>query len=1041
MDEYDDLVVVYHRGDWSNMLTVEALVAVCQTETLLLSSSPECNNTSVSVIAAIFDQNCNLIFTLEQTVAYLAKTNNRQFVNDNINLHQAVPSSNIIVSYFPTCFIGTADAGQLEKKYAAAGDRFDMKVTFANGDLYQSTFDDALESDFEITVVCCIISLILLMVFVSNKLVVIMVFFCATHCLVLAAGFSHQYGYYSLSMYGLVVVPILVLVCVATTLTFSHSWNLIYAHKKYVERGNDSFDELLDGVLCQSYQASANSFHVLFGVAFVVGIAISISPIISISQMSSFFLISLVCYYFLFHLLLIPSFVVYAKQFPNFSCYSDNVIMTRSMETEVAQELELSPQLLQLPYDDEEEAHDEHRDVVATSLIPPPSPSCHYSSLSPSKRSQNTSRPAIRSIDMRPLATDRVVKPQFHCTAADNSGDEDDGDDIDFDDDISEFTRESGMYSTYGREAPSTILFQQDNPSLRNQGQRNDQVRDNNFIVRTESHAFDEAKEEENDQCGENNSQESDKDEVMAAQPHPTDSGREEEVHVAKVVPSMHVNLVFGVIVVTGFVIFLVLVTVILKYSTVYKILDDEHNVSDFFRIGMQFKTPFYAFLGSYRSRYMNPIYTNGINNSKAYGSTNKTEVSSGFQVRVCYGLEKRKYHFDSLGMPRHFPIAFEEYVTDESAGLLADMSVMCQYAINHTEVLNLSSRAETEASCLYTQLMNIRSISNTTRTSSLFETIHDWMQEEALRPLRVGVVPASSGNFGPSLKYDLSWLCESFEGIAPDIFDFLERPTVTQSLVYEWERAVESSIGRKIYNGVLPVLITSDSWVSEEVDRYVKQYSTYTVVCIVVGSFVVILLGTRDFALSIIIEVSGIFLILVTVLLHTLVFQSGSEVTIMDTTVLYFVFFTIILSLISISCGLKFTYEAYEINSPMEKYSFRPMDKLSIFYSAHLLGLLFLLIFAKLKLLKLLAEYAMLSVVAICPYLFYVLPVFVRHVTIIELNPVVKYFKPPTVASNRAGSDNKKQVDRMEDVARQTDDTDDFNNDLVVESRETVEL
>lgn len=760
-DDYDeDYVLVYHTAEWSNVLTEDALVAACLIEKDLeaisdcgtASDSGSSNASDVStgigddincddltcgavggdssssgvsrhdyssvgrgmssVLPAILNDSCVLRASFNDTLFFLATDPAaKPHVKDSISGEQRTVTSEVLVSYLPECFFRSqltrSDIEGMVERAAARQpltSPVEVTATVAQKSMISSSLHSALCTDSVMAALCGVVALVMLAMVVPCRLAVATASGSIVCSLLLSLGglLIHGYDYYTL--HCLVVIPLLLLVSVVMLLTFSRAWEMAYTQENQVQTSAQNEDKpqerdrFLERVLCHAYCLTWRTLHCYIGVSVCFSLAISLYPIVAISQTGICFFFSVLCFYVLFHLWVIPAFVVYAKwQFsgvPSGQSEHGDVEMVTAV-TSVDGEESLG---------DHEESRDRVSAVLCGVYRPsslrrarPPlqalSPAAATSPSSPPQSRGMTSSedmpvPILTKQEMYPLATDTVAPPTFSiCQSPDHEAGWCDVDEIDFDDGVSEFTKESGLYAS-SYDAPADF-FQQENPS---------NVRDSNVGDRDIAGGSDRESVEPELSTRRPLSITINVRDTGDVMPPLTSSGHQLSTvasshcyepcrHRFCVTPPARVQSLFFAVVLITVVLFFVIVNNAGHYSTSYRLLSQSEHLSAFMRTGARYKTAFYSFSGSYGS--LLPVSPSDMAAQMITSGAPVSEVSSSFEVNVCYGLGSRR---DILDMPQRFAHSssvFGQYVmaspltylheSDGPKGILADMQASGQ--------------------------------------------------------------------------------------------------------------------------------------------------------------------------------------------------------------------------------------------------------------------------------------------------------------------------------------------------------------------------
>ena len=1000
--EDDDLVVVYHTLKWENLLNEENLMSTCLLEKRLDTLLSDCNCTrkGVSVISEMFDDECNFLVSFDDSISILTSPENKYFVKDSTSSTRSTVSSEVLISYFPPCIA----TNRLEYIVDDLTSESSVKISYGQNDLLATAFEDALDADFPLVLLCYTVSFIVVGIHMPNKLAVLLIYFSNILAVVISVWLMEIYGYESITEYCFVVVPCMAFVSSTMGIVFSNSWEVMYYHLKYAE-GSTIDISFYESVLCRTYQMTQKSMNSLWGTFFVAVLSISVSPMVAVSQFAALLSFCLACSIVMFYCMTIPSFVVYSFIFPNYNCHKLNSSdKMRLLDGRLGAELELSFEVDNedddIKIDEADLGEDrtmidpeESRDIITT-LNPRLSTHRQYPSLSSSSKSRSLSSPrgTILSTDMRPLATDRVVRPHFHNYKEDK-GDNDDGgedEDIDFDDDISEFTKESGMYSTSYE--PSAGYFQIENPSV-SRSQQNVLLPTYEEFNVPEEKIEDQKNDDnvENDQASDDLTEQNNAD-ISAPNTLENSSNSKHQFLRETYISQCIGKCILFFVAVASLVLFFVVVKFVVKYDSTYSLFRESENLFNFMKIGMWYKTLLYSFTGSFG----NSLTQHEMDFMPFFPvSVNTSGMAARFEVDVCYGLGSLSANLESHQIASYEITEFESYVSDN--GLINDMKNLCGHVVNNTEELYLGTSINVEASCLYSQLEVIQANSTSSNTT-IFGIIYEWMMMSPSRRLRVGVVPSvveGGGNFGENGDYDLAWLCESFVGDIANTDDFFSRPDLTHTLAYRWVKAVEDSIGLHVHDGRLPVILTSDAWMPVEIERVVQLRSFYTIFCMVVGCFVILLVLLRDLKLALLIEVSSVLLTLTTLLVHTLVFDTDSGTTLTGVTAMYVLFSFCMISQVVMTLNIANFAHANAMHSFTRRFHDRCLMQMCGFQLANVVGMTTVLLFTEFSLLHVTAEYILVMCVVSCLYSFFILPIFVKSAATIVANPVVKYFQP----------------------------------------------
>lgn len=247
-------------------------------------------------------------------------------------------------------------------------------------------------------------------------------------------------------------------------------------------------------------------------------------------------------------------------------------------------------------------------------------------------------------------------------------------------------------------------------------------------------------------------------------------------------------------------------------------------------------------------------------------------------------------------------------------------------------------------------------------------------------------MVPAvngsGSGNFGPSAEYNMTWLCEAFSGNVPEVSEFGQRSVFAEALASDWERAVEESVGLKVWADQLPVLVSAEEWMPVEVGRVTQEQAVYAVLCLVGGSFAVISVITWDVKAAVVIQVSSIFLTLLSLLFRCAMFRA--TITAMHVLSSCMLFTVLVLSQVFFSWWLQLVAVDEE-----------PRVGVRVGLSVMLAGISVLFLFSESVLLRLLGEHCLVGCLLCGLHAMTLLPLFVDLAASTELNPINKYFRP----------------------------------------------
>jgi hypothetical protein len=240
------------------------------------------------------------------------------------------------------------------------------------------------------------------------------------------------------------------------------------------------------------------------------------------------------------------------------------------------------------------------------------------------------------------------------------------------------------------------------------------------------------------------------------------------------------------------------------------------------------------------------------------------------YTVHVCYGIDIEKEFIDSDATAIVNAETFAPYAEQ---GLLSDTATLCNYVAANKNVMEVTM---SDSDCIYNQLMAL-----TPKNISIYERIGLWLienAEDSNRFFQVGVETAKqgpgSGNFGLHDELLLTWLCQPVPCVA-NVSSFFDEPDHALQMIDRWERALYG-VGNVYADTSNVVSLTgSEAWLFPVLSDQMVRSVFMSLALSILGSLSLLFIATWNMKLSLLIGCGMIFVILVSLLLHALIFSS----------------------------------------------------------------------------------------------------------------------------------------------------------------------
>lgn len=238
---------------------------------------------------------------------------------------------------------------------------------------------------------------------------------------------------------------------------------------------------------------------------------------------------------------------------------------------------------------------------------------------------------------------------------------------------------------------------------------------------------------------------------------------------------------------------------------------------------------------------------------------------TTNYNVYVCYGIDIEKKHIDEDATARVSPSTFAPYA---EIGLLADVAILCNYLTENRNSLEITMTAE---DCIYNELM-----AATSDVVSIYERISLWLEKSPDRFFQLGVESAydAPGNFGPNNELMLSWLCQPIS-CASNVSSFLDNPRHALTMINRWDHVVYEISSCSAAKMHVASITGSEEWLFPLLSDQLVQSLFISSVLSLFGSLSLLFIATWNLKLSLLIGASMIVVILVSILLHSLIYSS----------------------------------------------------------------------------------------------------------------------------------------------------------------------
>jgi hypothetical protein len=848
------ITIAYHRKDWNNVLTKASISHICATESKLKSEIDCLKSSTFTSAIPIFTPtgNCSKItgkisdFSSDQISSYFQD----DFLLSN-------PESDVMFSY--------VDGSTCQGEHAA--DLFKEMNNLALGDIEISfTEDQLLVDDLNTTFLNTSVHLGFGYIFASLVIIFVMrglicgltTVLCIVISMVTAAGLLPIFGYETFSMFNALAAFVLFVLGGNTVLMFHSSW------RRTIKAG----DQATPDTLLESYLAIGGPFLCIICVAWITLFVNIASPVIIFGQLGIFFGISLTIFYFEFHYVVIPMWLLtsrwtFSEEFHTeidslvkeisfglfFWNHDDETVdqhAPAALPDTVPSVNITSVRVLQSIYDAEAVFHDPDRpdDVDSDAEweepqpTPPASPRGSTGQIQLTTTGRGTHSSSVSSISqLGSTTTSRSGSPRMHHSdsRADAASVSEFGSPRSYAESVAELVSETGTVTQSnagnngnnpGLNMPSSpradpVLFSHDIDDFDSQG---------NLIPRRKG---------------------------------PSD----------KYIGGVYC---YRVVVVTAIAFAYLVVYYLTRHKVTANLRSLEYfsldsNLGEDLRIIGKYKSsfllesaPLTVFAptpspspapSKLPSQTFSPSLVPSVRPTSRpsvslapTSSSFQGESSTDYTVNCCYGYEYEKDHIDGDIEPVYDVVDFQRYVKAAKL-LLSDTKTFCVYVNQHRDYLNIHPSWNMQRDCLYDQLYSTcQSTAFTSQYSAVsstygYDLLLYWASKSSQASKLLGVRTNTSVS---NLYYEPTWLCMNFS-IRSNLSSLSREASLIEDLSTRWETAFHSYGGRNAsFNGV-PLLIGSDAF--SEASSYNATYeSVFLGTILAIASFIGLLfIITRD--------------------------------------------------------------------------------------------------------------------------------------------------------------------------------------------------
>lgn len=293
------LSLIYHKADYSNILTEDDLKNICQTQLNILTDITCLNNANGVSSLIPYLYNYPLCTQMIGNLSSLNQLEKELYLQDNFNGE----TSSILISYTETGSCDTLDPNKFHTMLnnVAVGD---IEVTFSQGKLLNIEFFEAIYNVGYVSLQALVLSLAFYAFWMRGLLCCIMTVIAIVVSIIVSASLLPIVFHFSqFSTFNIISVFILLGMGGNTLLLFHSSWRMkipvgqVFTPIQIVE----------------TYLMIGKPFLYTILTACISLFSKLISPVIVISQLGAFVGLAVIVFYFEFHYLILPTWILTSR--------------------------------------------------------------------------------------------------------------------------------------------------------------------------------------------------------------------------------------------------------------------------------------------------------------------------------------------------------------------------------------------------------------------------------------------------------------------------------------------------------------------------------------------------------------------------------------------------------------------------------------------------------------------------------------------------------------------------------------------------------